>query len=138
MRSRYKKFICFFLMMITFVSGIYFENAKADVIFVYAQDTSLAESGAYLASESLLAPDAQMCTSEMLEGNSALGFIQAEGRIFKEKQDMRLTYSFLCQNQCLPGNSNLFRGKSGIFISFVSQMTLVASYIHESDGKKRL
>lgn len=138
MRNRYKRLMCFFLIIVTFLSGICFENRRADVIFVYAQEAPLTVSEAYLASESLLAPDAQMCTSEMLEGNGTLGIIGAEGRILKGKSDIRMVFSFLCPNSFPLKFSNLFTGKSGIDTFLNSRTILVTNYIHESDGKKRL
>lgn len=134
MRIKSSKTICFFLAVLALLSGIYFENIKMDSSFVCAP-------AGVNASRFLAYPiinDAKACTTEMLEVHSSIGLQQLAGRYISQKREIKAPLDFLCSGFFSLLEERFFTGSKLVRFFHQKPHGLVTSYIHRSDGKKRV
>ena len=123
------------IILLVFISGMFFEDFKVDSGFVYAATET---TNSYMSSVNPVVTDTNACTTEMLGTHKSMGQGQLTTRCTYQRRNSKLSRDYLLLIIIF-----LYEGKSYANceeIQFVSKITdnLVVNYIHKSDGKKRI
>lgn len=135
MRAKRNKIFCILITLLVFISGMYFEDIKADSVFA---STPGETTNSYTSDIGSVTIDTQVCTTEMLAvcGNMVTG--QFTIRFVNQRRDTRVSPDFLCQNIFFLNEGKSYASIEEVQLISKSQDELIANYIHKSDGKKRI
>lgn len=134
MLEKEKRWICKFIVLSILISGMCFENVKADSIFVYTTDSS---SDSYLCSSEDTILAQEVCTTEMLGVRTASSMQQLANRVTNNKRELRFLLVFMCVVAVLQLFSNFYTTVDILQFSKRQSKTVVLNYIHNMDGKKK-
>jgi len=135
MRIKDKKSICFIFIISALLSGMCFENVEMDSLFACRL---LEETVSYIKSCDEAVQNREVCTTEMLGACNYLvvqqmtsGYVGQEGEIGEFHGPLCLDCIFLPKEKYL---------KAFVVIQcfYQNPEEIVTSYIHKSDGKKRI
>ena len=133
--KRYK-IICIILAVIVSLSGMCFgNNDEADSLFAYIP---FEKADSYIETVPATIADAQVCTLEMLGVRSISAMQQLAGRYICQKREFKRSLDFLCLNSLSLREEKFFKSSERTHIYSKCLDELVANYIHNSDGKKRI
>lgn len=134
-RAKRNKIFCILITLLVFISGMYFEDIKADSVFA---STPGETTNSYIPDIGSVTIDTQVCTTEMLAvcGNMVTG--QFTIRFVNQRRDTRVSPDFLCQNIFSLNEGKSYASIEEVQLISKSQDELIANYVHKSDGKKRI
>ena len=135
MYNKRNKLIYVLIILSVVISGMYFENFKADSAFVCSPAE---KTNSYISSVNAAITKVHACTTEMLGIHGSMELEQLTIRFANQRRDIKMSLDFLCQIIFCINE----RKSYAVFeeIQFVSgnQDELIINYIHKSDGKKRI
>lgn len=133
--SRIKKLICALIPFLLLVSGVCFEEVKADSMFPYSFSEGESSSISY---GNKTFSEEQACTAEMLGIRGTAGLGRSHIQLMVQRRDESASPDFLCRKISIPTEGKSYISSDGIqFISEFSEKHIV-NYLHRSDGKKRI
>lgn len=134
MVNRCKQSLCKCIVFFIVMTGMCFEQVKADTFFectiLNPSETSLLEGGETL-------EDAGIYTTESL-GMPSVGVQQAVRRLVNTRRVVKLSFAFLCVIAGWQLVSALFAAEYQEQFPKLCAGAVVVDYIHSSDGKKRI
>lgn len=135
MRIRNYKTICFILAIIVLLSVMGLDNMKPASSFGCAP---MEKIHCYLLSADAANKDAQLCTTEMLEIYDNIVMQQLTSQLFSEDRETSVSLDFLSFNSFFISKGRFCTGLRGIQFLNQKNNEIVITYIHNSDGKKRI
>lgn len=135
MRAKRKNIFCILITLLVFISGMYFEDIKANSVFAC---TSTETTNSYILDMNSVIKDTQMCTTEMLGIRGNMVIEQFTIRFVNQRRATKLSLDFLCQNIFSLNEGKSYANFEEVSFISGSQDELVTKYIHKSDGKKRI
>lgn len=130
-----KQSICLLLAVLIFLSGMWFENDRADS-FAECVSTGVCSSDILSADDTV--SRAQLCTEEMLSVRINVGLLQLAGRFAFQTRRARLLVNFLYLDPLSTAEGKFFPSSEETHFFSQCPDELVVNYIHLSDGKKRI
>lgn len=134
MRLKNCKIVCIILAITFSLSGIYFDSTETGSPFTYTSTESTA-SGIEL---NHLISDAQACTSRMLGIKNTNDIKQLTERCFRQKRASQTSFACLYPYIFSLQEDNFLTSSEITFTYSRCTDELITSYIHNSDGKKRI
>ena len=128
MHNKKQKLIWVLVMLVVLVSGMCFDEFKADSVFV-REATQTANA---------VVTDAQDCATELPGICQNIGFGRTTVRFVNQRRDTKIFRDLLCQNIYSSNEENSYTSSDAIMRISKSPDELVTNYIHESYGKKRI
>ena len=143
MFEKRKQWICKFIVLFLFITGMCFEDVKADSGFACTMLASQAKDAANVESmqtekEFAIYMEKELEVTEMIVAKSTTNTQQLIASISSGKRNLRLSVAIIYVTALGLLLSNSY------VMSFVSQLpervskTIVVNYIHNTDGKKRI
>ena len=143
MLEKSRRWICKFIVLFLFISGMCFEEVKADSIFLYTMIASQAQNKAEVVAaqeDDKLAVyrEREFEVTEMIVARSTTNMQQLIASISSAKKSLKLSVAIIYVTAfgLLLSNSYV--------MAYVMQLpervckTIVVNYIHNKDGKKRI
>ena len=143
MLEKSRRWICKFIVLFLFISGMCFEEVKADSIFLYTMIASQAQNKAEVVAaqeDDKLAVyrERELEVTEMIVARSSTNTQQLIASISSAKKSLKLSVAiiYVTALRLLLSNSYV--------MAYVMQLpervckTIVVNYIHNTDGKKRI
>ena len=121
-------------MICTLFAGVDFDEDKVDAIF---NTPSSMETFCYIFSDSQFLDGTDTCPADLLVTHKSFSInktIQQETK----RSDTKLLSYLLCPNHNPFGGGNINKSSSKMDHHDQSSKELLTSYIHKSDGKKRI
>ena len=112
-----------------------FETLNADTLAKCAPEN---HSESYLYSVEAVLLDAGLCTTEMLEFHNDIGTQPLTSQYISQKRESSVALAFQCSDIFSLYEGKFFTGSDEVQFDHQYQEELVADYINQSDGKKRI
>ncbi len=137
MRMKNYRIISLLLVIFVALSGMCFEDTKADSYFAYV---SMEDNSFNFISDETEISDTHPCTSEMLGVRNNAGIQRLASQYLNQKRQNRISYNFLFLDifSLSERIKKFFISSEATQVYNQCQEELVANYIHKSDGKKRI
>lgn len=134
MRIKQYRIICFIIAVLVSISGMCFEDVKADCGFEYAP---VEKTNAHIIDGDSAIKDTGICTTEMLRSCNA--GVQQHLRAYEgQRRELKGSLYFLCADIISLNEGHLFNGSQICLFCSHNQNKFITNYIHKSDGKKRI
>ena len=140
MRTKRHNIVCLIIAVITVISGMCFDNSKADSVLAYAsfEEAVFDDAAAVIKAADASIGDIMVCTPLMQGVRDTAGIERSVYRLSVSKREAKVSLDFLC--------SDIFSLYFGKFAgnrdraqdSVSGSGELITDYIHRSDGKKKL
>lgn len=133
-----KNWICIFIALFILISGMWFDEVKADSVFLCPKSKDVLLSGELsdtysnqeVLSEMSIEPAQVLCTSSNISSQ------QIAAQIINSKREIKLSMIFLCVAVFGLLLSNFYAAERVIEYPTLRMWTVVLNYIHNTDGKK--
>lgn len=133
--GRKEQYRCLILAILVFLSGMWCENSMTGF---RAENAAADADNAYILSAGDAVGEAQLCTEEMLNVRTHAGLLQLAGRLIHQSGKARPAFAFLCSDTLSLAEGKFYTGSEEISFSGQCPEELVVTYMHQSDGKKRI
>lgn len=135
MFQKYRKLLCCMLAMAILFSGVYFESTQAESMFL---NTSVESTlpGIYSNEAKIITSEA--CTAEMLGISDRFQTRLLTGGMIVNRRENQLAVDYLCLDNSLQLLTNHVAALVRIHLPESNNGEVLLTYIHNSDGKKRI
>ena len=134
MQKSYIRILCLLLMICTLFAGVGFDEDKADAIF---ENPFVKETFCYMFSDSQITDNSSDYPSDLFVNHKSLTFSKSIQQETK-KSDIKIIPALLIMDLHSLSGGSLNKSSSKMDYHDQSSKELLTSYIHKSDGKKRI
>lgn len=139
MRKKIYKRCSLLMAMFMLVSGVLFDTVNNDISFINSfTNVSEAASGSSIMFCDAVIQDAEVCTAEMLGINYTSGTQQMVSRYINQRNDGKFSFDIEHSDRFVLSEVKTLTDAEPVqdFCQYPEE--LVTSYIHKTDGKKRI
>lgn len=132
--SKNKQWIINLIVLVILLSGMCFDEVRADSVFTYPEASVIT----YHEAADEVISDVDMQVTEILCTRNTVSSSQIAAQIINSRKETKLSMVFLCVAILSLLLSNFYTTESVVQFPELGTRTVVLNYIHNTDGKKRM
>lgn len=129
-----KQWICYFIALFIFMSGMCFENVKTDSLFLRASE----EGTVYVSLTGSEASCMEARTEEIAGANRTSRIIGIQNQSVQLRRTVRLFCSYILSLAGIALAHKFYTTEERLLQMTADGQAVVVNYIHNIDGKKRI